>query len=122
MKSVEMKVGDHIRQGDVLVQKIASIPKRAKEIAREASQPVVLAYGEKTGHMHRLCEKQLCSFTTLDNAEVEFLLLGGSGGTLKHELANGTKAEHNAINLPEGKYELGQQIEYSPKELIRVCD
>lgn len=117
-----MKIGEHIRQGDVLIRKIGDIPALAKEMERDEHGAIVVAYGERTGHMHRFTEKRLCSFTTLDTNDVEFLLVGGSGATLRHELVSGTKAEHNPVDLPAGKYEVAAQVEYTPAELQRVAD
>lgn len=117
-----MKIGETIRQGDVLIRRIKDIPEAAKEMPRDEHGRIVLAHGERTGHAHTFRDKGICSFTTLDNADVEFLLVGGSGGTLKHELVSGDKAEHNEIAVPAGKYEQAQQVEYTPAEIIRVAD
>ena len=120
-KPLTMEIGDHVRQGDVLIRKVSDIPASAREMKRDEHGRIVLAHGEKTGHAHAFRNKGICSFTTLDNEDVEFLLVGG-GGTINHELVSGKKAEHNPIIVPDGKYECAQQIAYSPAELVRVAD
>lgn len=112
----------HYRQGDTLIRQIDEIPPAAQEMKRDEHGRIVLAHGERTGHAHTFRDKGICSFTTLDNTDVEFLLVGGSGATLRHELVSGKKAEHNEITVPPGKYEAAQQVEYSPAELVRVTD
>jgi hypothetical protein len=118
-----MKIDDHVRQGDVLLRKVKSLPGDARELKRDENKALTVAHGERTGHMHRFTEPNVMAFTKLDANEIEFILInGGSGATLKHELENGAKAEHNPILLPDGIYEAGQQIEYTPAELRRVAD
>lgn len=119
-----MKIGEHIRQGDTLLRKVSDIPAQAREMKRDEAGRIVLAHGERTGHAHAFRGKGICSFTTLVNEDVEFLLVnGGSGGAmLNHELISGAKAEHDPIKVPDGKYEAAQQVEHSPAEIIRVAD
>lgn len=117
-----MRIGEHVRQGDTLLRKVADIPAVAEELPRDEHGAIVLAYGERTGHMHRFTEKQICSFTTLSANDVEFLLVGGGGATLRHEHVTGVPAEHDPIFLPEGKFEAAQQVEYQPAALVRVSD
>lgn len=117
-----MKIGEHVRQGDTLIRRIANIPAAASEMKRDEHDRIVLAHGERTGHAHTFRDKGICSFTTLDSDDVEFLLVGGSGATLRHELVGGKKAEHDEISVPPGKYEAAAQVEYSPAELVRVVD
>lgn len=112
----------HYRQGDTLIRKIKEIPEAAKEMKRDAHARIVLAHGERTGHAHTFRDKGICSFTTLNGDDVEFLRIGGGGATLRHELVSGKKAEHDEINVPPGKYEAAAQVEYSPAELVRVED
>jgi hypothetical protein len=118
----EMKIGEHIRQGDVLIRKVSDIPATAKEMKRDEYGRIVLAHGERTGHAHAFRNKGICSFTRLDGEDIEFLLVGGSGATLRHELVSGAKAEHNEITVPPGKYEAAQQVEHSPAAIQRVAD
>jgi hypothetical protein len=118
-----MKIGAHIRQGDVLLRKVKILPAGARELKRDINNAHTVAHGERTGHMHRFTEPNVTAFTKLESHEIEFILInGGSGATLRHELEDGAKAEHNPILLPDGIYEAGQQIEYTPAELRRVAD
>lgn len=117
-----MKIGQHVRQGDTLLRKISDVPAAAQEMKRDTHGRIVLAEGERTGHAHTFRDKGVCSFTTMDNTDVEFLLVGGSGATLNHELVSGKKAEHNPVTIPEGAYEAAQQVEHSPAEIVRVAD
>jgi hypothetical protein len=63
-----------LRQGDVLVQSVASIPKKAKPVAREAGR-VVLAHGEITGHAHAIAEME-CELLE-ESADSRFLRVLG---------------------------------------------
>jgi len=124
-RSNRKSVPAQYRQGDVLLVETKSIPADAHETNRDEHGRIVLAYGEVTGHAHAFRGKGVCGFTKLDNNEVEFLLVqdgGGSGAILNHELVSGQKAEHDAQTIPPGKFELAQQVEYSPAELVRVSD
>lgn len=46
-----MKTPIHYRQGDVLIERIGSLPKKLTPIKRENGR-VILAHGEATGHVH----------------------------------------------------------------------
>lgn len=122
-KPLNLNIGDTVRQGDTLLRKVSSIPKGARELERDQHGRHVLAHGERTGHAHAFRNKGVCAFTKLDDADIEFLLVeeGGSGATLRHELVNGTKAEHNPITIPDGMYEAAGQYEHAP-DPIRVAD
>jgi hypothetical protein len=115
----------HWRQGDVLLVATDRIPADAAPVGRDEHNRLVLANGEVTGHAHVFRGKGICGFTKLDNKDIEYLLVetgGGSGATLKHELVSGAKADHDPQQIPDGKYLLGQQVEYTPAELIRASD
>lgn len=51
------------RQGDVLIQRIASLPKEITKLARENGR-VVLAHGKATGHHHSLVETHTSLYTS----------------------------------------------------------
>ena len=111
------------RQGDVILIEVDAIPENARELKRDHLDRIVLAYGEVTGHAHALRDKGICSFSTLEDDEVEFLLVGGGGATLRHELDSGVKAEHDDITLPpNSKWLIGVQVEEKRAELRRVVD
>lgn len=100
----------HFRQGDVFVQQVGGVPKDAAAKKREGD--VILAYGEVTGHAHRVKEAEVREFTAGDRRFLEVL---GISATITHE-------EHAPIELPCGVYEIIQQREYSPEAIRNVAD
>jgi hypothetical protein len=96
------------RHGDVLIAPIAAIPERA----RSRPSPV-LAYGEITGHSHRIADPEAAEFFELDG--IIFMKVMAESTTVVHE-------EHKPITLPRGTYRVWQQREYTPQEIRRVVD
>lgn len=45
-------------------------------------------------------------------------------GILKHEEPNGSFAEHNALQIEQGNWVMGRQVEYNPfkNEVTRIWD
>lgn len=84
-----------IRQGDVLLKRIDSIPKGMKK-----EDKCILAYGEVTGHKHQILE-----YGTLFKKDNRSFLEMKDNGILKHE-------EHAALNIPKGCYEVVIQREF----------
>lgn len=99
-----------VRQGDVLLVKVDEIPVGAQEVT--SAGDVILAYGEVTGHAHRIAES---SGAKMWSAGAERFLQVVARAALTHE-------EHALINLAPGIYRIPQQVEYTPKELVRVQD
>ncbi len=99
-----------VRQGDVLIMSVDSIPEDVVEVPRDAGR-VVLAYGEVTGHAHAIHEP----FAALVAKGAERFLKVTRTVELKHE-------EHTRIELPAGKYRVVQQVEYTPLGLRNVAD
>jgi len=104
----------HYRQGDVLVERIASLPKKLKKIPRE-SRKVVLAHGEVTFHAHAIADEHVDLFETADEAGVTYLEVRGAVAALTHQ-------EHGTIELPPGNFRVTRQREYSPQEIRSVQD
>ena len=102
------------RQGDVLIRKIKSLPKAAKDITPK--DRIVLAYGEVTGHAHAIAPGEAREFSMADaaNATRRFLSVVKEA-TVRHE-------EHAAIPLPPGIYEIVQQREYTPDAIRNMAD
>ena len=98
------------RQGDVLLEKIESIPAAAK-----AAKTKVVAVGE--GHHEHVVDEETQILLDGDN----MYLAVNAAGQLEHVVTGTrTKAEHNTIDLPAGNYRVIQQREYDPYEdLIR---
>jgi hypothetical protein len=104
----------HFRQGDVLVLRVARLPKGTKAIQRQGR--IVLAHGEVTGHAHAIADSETQEFS-LEQAGVAVrrFLKVVSEAHVKHE-------EHATIALPAGLYEIVQQREYSPDAIRNVAD
>ncbi len=104
-------MNEHYRQGDVFLVKVDSLPQGAK--AETVGDSVVLAYGETTGHSHRLNTKidGLTMYAWKDDKLVELR----QPGELVHE-------EHDPINLAPGFYKVVIQREYTPERIRRVID
>lgn len=98
------------RQGDVLIERVASIPKDA--VKQKPKGRIILALGEATGHHHSV---------GIDDADwwkqgdgTQFLQV--------EEEAAVTHQEHATITLPPGKYRVIRQREYSPEAIRNVAD
>ncbi len=97
------------RQGDVLIRRIKSLP-------TQKAQPRltgILAYGEVTGHAHRI--EDLTHAEVLELAEGLYLRVGAEGVRIVHE-------EHAPVTLPAGNYQVEIQREYTPAEIRNVAD
>lgn len=95
------------RQGDLLLVKVKALPKGLTK-----KQNNVFAYGEVTGHSHRLKTKELVTYED-------------SNGDVYADLAKSTELiheEHNPIKLDAGVWQVIRQREYSPSENRRVLD
>ncbi|MEM6282959.1 MAG: hypothetical protein AAF787_12245, partial [Chloroflexota bacterium] len=96
------------RHGDVIVASVDELPKEA-----EKREGVTLAYGESTGHSHRIADP-----TTAETFLYEGLLylrVIAPVAELIHE-------EHKTITLPQGIYRVWQQREYTPQAIRTVYD
>lgn len=100
------------RQGDVGIRQVRSIPEGAKTVDTKG-QPIVLAYGETTGHKHQITDIESVAILETHDGR-RFLKVTDSAG-LTHE-------EHARIELPRGNYEIIQQREYSPEAIRNVLD
>ncbi len=88
------------RQGDLLIE---MIPKRTFSQYAKRIENKVLAFGEVTGHSHRLTGGELWS----DRGEMIAVL--DQPTPVIHE-------EHDTITLPEGTYRVIRQREYLGKD------
>ncbi len=108
-----MKIGQHVRQGDVLVVKVKSVPAGANPVAKDA-RGIVLMEGELTGHHHRF--KADGSIELLETADGErFVTVEGTKKALTHE-------EHSAIMFADGKFQQMFQVEDFGEEVRQVAD
>lgn len=96
------------RHGDVLIAAISKIPTSA------TPRPgTILAYGEITGHSHRLQNPD--SAELWEAGGTLFLRILAESATVVHE-------EHKPITLPRGTYRVWMQREYTPSEIRTVVD
>ncbi len=96
------------RHGDVLLADVPEIPEGARR-----RPGLVLAYGEATGHSHRVEPDEAAELFELDN--VLYLRVSGPIARLVHE-------EHAPIALYSGSYRVWRQREYTPREIRAVVD
>ena len=103
------------RQGDVLLVRVDEMPADAKLC--KVKGDVILAYGEVTGHAHRLAPESVQPFAKggVWSPQAERFIRAAEGAVLRHE-------EHDAIPLPAGDYRVVQQVEYTPEEIRNVAD
>lgn len=107
-----LAVGQHIRQGDVLLIRRHRLGAGATELPREDGG-VVLAHGEATGHRHQLRGPQVAMFR--DTHGHEYVKVDGRPDALVHD-------EHTALGAAVGVSELAAQVEHSPGPLRVVAD
>lgn len=101
-ESIRFQTVPTYRQGDVLLQKVDSLPANSQPV--EFDERIVLAYGEVTGHCHALSTASAAMFTYNGQRLVQVV----EGAQLRHE-------EHATIVLPKGVYKVIQQREYVPE-------
>lgn len=92
---------EQYRQGDVLIEKINSIPKKLK---KEKAKKIILAEGEATGHAHTM---DINDADWWKNGDEQVVSLKKEKALVKHE-------EHKPIELPLGDYQIIRQREYHP--------
>ncbi len=100
----------HYRQGDVVLVEVASVPQEA--VKESDGKEVVLAWGEVTGHSHRLQAPEGVAYYAL--GETNYFEIKHPS-ELVHE-------EHDAIALTPGFYKVVRQREYTPERITRVID
>lgn len=99
------------RHGDVLVHKVSSLPAGALVQVADVPGQAILAYGEVTGHAHRV--KDPTAQLWLDGANTYLTV---------DQVAQLTHEEHHTITLEPGVYQVIHQVEYSPSAMRRVVD
>lgn len=90
---------NQIQHGDVLIQRVGSIPQGAAKRPRNGK--LVVMAGETTGHAHVITEKT-CDIWELKG---DIYLDVTEPVTITHE-------EHKPIDIPEGVYKIGRVQEY----------
>jgi hypothetical protein len=107
------KPGTLYRHGDVLIAYVASLPAGAQLVKPKQGDGATLAYGEITGHSHRIRQADAAQLWAHGNEM--FLEITQPSATLVHE-------EHQAIELPKGIYRVWKQREYRPDAYVDVMD
>lgn len=96
-----------LRQGDILLKEVDRIPTSALDLSTD-----ILAFGEKTGHHHKL-QGSFQLYQTVENGnETKYL-----------EILEETKLvhqEHNRIQIPRGMYVVVNERQYNPFKNIKV--
>lgn len=100
------------RQGDVLIQRVGSIPKNVTA-ETPVNGRIILAYGEATGHHHSL-EADAADWWKSADKDEQFI-------DVKTDTAV-VHQEHSKIDLTPGKYRVTRQREYSPEAIRNVAD
>lgn len=103
-----------LRQGDVILVPVASIPKDAQDVTPEKGR-VVLQFGEATGHAHAFYDGGVRLYQGTAANAPRYLHVVKTTALLRHD-------EHTTVKVPPGKYMLPGQSEYTPSELRRVTD
>ena len=103
-----------VRQGDVMLFRVGKLPEGAVQV--KTNGDVILAYGEVTGHAHRIKRDQ----TTSPSARV--FDFGAERYIQIAERVALTHEEHSAIFLDAGIYRQAHQFEEKRAELQRVAD
>ncbi len=96
------------RHGDVLIAAVEAVPAGATP-----RHGATLAYGEITGHSHRVAEPAAAQLW--EARGVLFMEVTAPTATVIHE-------EHKPITLPRGTYRVWMQREYTPGAIRRVVD
>lgn len=100
----------HYRQGDVLIVRVNKLP---NNIHAQTKNKGILAFGEVTGHSHRVTGAT--TFVTDKNGEAAEFIRVSRKATVKHE-------EHSPVSLPKGDYKVIIQTEFSPEGIRNVAD
>lgn len=116
-----------IRQGDVILVPVKSLPKNLTAVPLHNGK-IVLAFGEVTFHSHAIADHGISEEAAAEIADAAIArarLWRAEDGTrylevretvhLRHE-------EHDAHAVPPGIYELPVQMEYNAATMRRVAD
>lgn len=104
-------VSKQFRHGDVFLVEVPSLPKQVAAIPFDGD--TILAYGEVTGHAHRIDARAKVSLW--DAGAQRYLVVESESAPLTHE-------EHGRIDLPKGVYEVRIQRVYAPDAIRNVAD
>lgn len=107
-----------IRQGDVLLIPVATIPDGCKTVPLDAGR-VILAYGEATGHAHAIVHPDVQLVTDGQAGELRMWMqvTAPVPVELQHD-------EHDTLMVPPGAYRVVRQREYTSADMapLQVAD
>lgn len=116
---MKIQINEMVRQGDVKILRIESMPEGAMKNATDEKGVAVLAYGEVTGHKHQISRGEVKFFSREEDKNnmfaPKFLEVVSETAILTHE-------EHFPLTLEKGIYEISIQREYFPEEIRNVMD
>ncbi len=105
-------------QGDMLITKIAKLPKGLTEAKLEKGK-YILAHSE-TGHHHVVRKQEgVTFFSNDDNPFLAYLVVDNTKCLVEHERSFHT---HEGIEIGDGVYEIRRQREYTPEGFRRAID
>ena len=95
-----------LRQGDVMLVSVASLPAGATRTTKPGER-VVLAWGERTGHCHEvLADSEAVDAFLSELAGVRYLTAPATSTRVVHE-------EHGTIPIPEGIFQVVAPFEWA---------
>ena len=104
------------RQGDVAFIRIDQLPAGDRKKREDAT----VAYGEVTGHSHRLAVEDRQTAEVLEIGDGLYVHVSEAGLHLKG--ARFVHEEHGTVTLPAGDYQVIIQREYQPEGIRSVQD
>lgn len=107
-----MSVGALWRQGDVLIQRVGSVPPSAGKLKR-----AVLASGDTTGQRHQVKDRRAARLYSVGEGRDAQLFL-----EVIADEADVVHPEHGAITLPRGAYRVWRQREFDDRGIRFVAD
>jgi hypothetical protein len=105
-----------VRRGDVMFIPIAALPSGERRKREDGT----VAYGEVTGHSHRLAQVDRESAEVLEIRDGLYVRVSENGAHSGGALVE--HPEHLPVRLPLGDYEIRIQREYSPEAIRDVAD
>ncbi len=113
MKTKPNETKHAVRQGDVYLESINTVPDSAM-LQKPKNGKVILAYGEVTNHDHSIPAEDVANWWKSTGEYEQFVELK-TETDLSHQ-------EHGAIKLTSKKYGVIPQMQYTPKAVIRDRD
>lgn len=100
------------RQGDVLIQRVESVPPSARVLKR-----AVLASGDTTGQRHQVKDRRAARLHAVGEGRETQLFL-----EVTDDEARVVHPEHGAVCLPRGVYRVWRQREFDDRAVRFVSD